>query len=82
MELGYQYTSFPSVNGVAGPPGLAAAKVTILEAAFAQAAREPDFITWSKRTGTELDSKDSRTFTKLTEDITREVVKYSHLLGK
>ncbi len=81
-ELGYKYAAIPSVNGVAGPPGLAAAKVKLLEAAFAKAAKEPEFIAWAKRTGTELDMKNSRTLEKLTEDMTREVVKYSHLLGK
>ena len=81
-ELGYKYTSLPSVNGVAGPPGLKADKVKILEAAFAKAVKEPEYIEWSQRTGTPIDPKSAQQFTKMTEEVTREVLKFSHLLGK
>jgi tripartite-type tricarboxylate transporter receptor subunit TctC len=81
-EFGYKYASMPSVNGVAGPPGLGAEKVKILEAAFAKAVKEPEYIEWAQRTGTPIDIKSSLQFTKLTEEVTGEIVKYSHLLGK
>lgn len=81
-EFGYKYASLPSVNGVAGPPGLGAEKVKILETAFARAVREPAYIEWAQRAGTRIDVKSSQQFTKMTEAVTKEVLKYSNLLGK
>jgi tripartite-type tricarboxylate transporter receptor subunit TctC len=81
-ELGYKYSSMPSVNGVSGPPGLGADKVKILEAAFARAVKEPEYIEWSQRTGTPIDVKSANEFARLTEETTKEVVKFGYLLGK
>lgn len=80
-EFGYHYTPVPSINGVAGPPGLDVEKVRILEAAFAKAAKEPEFVEWAQRTATPLVSLTGKEFSQATEEMAKEVEKYKHLLG-
>lgn len=64
-ELGYDI-SIPYMTGVVAPPNVPADRVKILEAAFAKAVQEPDYVKWTKNMNIEIFPLSSADFLKET----------------
>jgi tripartite-type tricarboxylate transporter receptor subunit TctC len=79
-ELGYKISSFPSVDGIAGPPNMPAAKVKILEQAFAKAAADPKYLSWAEKAKMDIIPMDHNQFGLEVGNYIKVVEKYKDLL--
>lgn len=75
-ELGYSFKTFPLMEGVAAPKGLPPDRLSRLENAFADAAKDPRFKKWAEQTKTEIVHYSSKAFSQKVAETYSEVDKF------
>jgi tripartite-type tricarboxylate transporter receptor subunit TctC len=75
-ELGYSFKNFPLMEGVAAPKGLPPDRLSRLEKAFDDAAKDPRFKKWADETKTEIVHFSSEAFRQKVAETYSEVDKF------
>jgi len=75
-DFDFKMTPMPILRGVFAPPGLPKHEATVLEQAFAKAAREPGFLKWAKNAGVEIVSVNHEQFLNYTISVEKVVMEY------
>jgi tripartite-type tricarboxylate transporter receptor subunit TctC len=80
-ELGLKITTMAGIVGFFGPPHLPLEKVKILEAAFAKAAADPQFLGWAQKANMDIVLKDHEELRQAITVMAKEVEKYKDFLA-
>jgi tripartite-type tricarboxylate transporter receptor subunit TctC len=75
-DLGLNITALPVVRGVLAPPKMSPQIANILRQAFAKAVKEPEFLSWAKKTRVEISPMNAEQFLNYTIGVEKEVMKY------
>ena len=75
-DLGHTFKTFPLMEGVAAPKGLPLDRLSRLEKAFADAAKDPRFKKWAEETKTEIVHFSSEAFRQKVAETYSEVDKF------
>lgn len=82
-DLGYDISMLvPYLTGVVGPPNIPEDRVKVLEAAFAEAVKDPDYVKWAKNINIEITPLPPPAFLKETLRGYPAVEKYMEVLKK
>ncbi len=75
-DLGYQFAVVPLIRGIDGPPKTDPAAVRAVEAAFARAVKEPDYLAWGQKRMLEVVSLGHEDYSKAIEGQEKEIDRY------
>ncbi len=75
-DLGYNFPVVPMLRGVDGPPKTDPAAVKALEAAFAKAIKDPEYLAWANKRMVEVISLGQEEYTKAIESQIPEIERY------
>ena len=79
-DMGYNFPVIPLVRGADAPPKTPLPVIKILEAAFAKAIKEPEYISWSEKRMSPLHSLGSVEYGKVLQKQQQDVEKYKDML--
>ena len=75
-DLGYKFATVPGIRGIDGPPRMDPAAVKAIEAAFAKAVKEPDYLNWAKKRMVDVISLGQEEYSKAIEGQIVEIERY------
>jgi tripartite-type tricarboxylate transporter receptor subunit TctC len=79
-DLGYDFPVIPLVRGADAPPKTPLPVIQILEAAFAKAIKEPEYIAWSEKRMSPLHSLGHIEYGKVLQKQQQDVEKYKDMI--
>jgi tripartite-type tricarboxylate transporter receptor subunit TctC len=77
-DLGYNFPVVPMIRGVDGPPKMDQAATKAIEAAFAKAIKDPEYLAWAEKRMVEVISLNQEEYTKAIESQITEIDRYKN----
>lgn len=79
-ERGYNFTVIPSLRGVDGPPKMEAAVVKKIEQAFADAIKDPEYLSWAQKRMLSIVPMRHDEYTKSIQEKAKAIAQYTGFL--
>ena len=76
-DLGYKFPILPMLRGADAPPKTPESIVKVLDAAFAKAVQDPEFIAWSEKRKMQINALDHKEYTEALDEQLRDIAKYA-----